>query len=247
MRKLLQLAILALLTTSAFAADECTSAQPTVQAPCIAQLSNGFQIRHIRREVTGQTVRLFVSGSSYTEIPATQIASYEADLTPVAIDAKPATPPPISLDQHVAHAGETNGVDADFIRSVIQAESGSNPKAVSRKGAQGLMQLMPATATKLGVKDSFDPGQNVNAGAQFLRELLDRYHGDAAKALAAYNAGPLRVQQYGGVPPYQETRQYVARVIRDYNRRKAAAAKLAPAVTKKQQLATTKITRAAGE
>jgi soluble lytic murein transglycosylase-like protein len=247
MRKLLQLAILALLATSAFAADECTSTQATVQAPCVAQLSNGFQIRHIRREVAGENVRLFVSESSYTELPASQIVGYEADLTPISVPEKPATPPPVSLEQHVARAGETNGVDADFIRSVIQAESGANPKAVSRKGAQGLMQLMPATATKLGVKDSFDPAQNVNAGAQFLRELLERYHGDAAKALAAYNAGPLRVQQYGGVPPYQETRQYVARVIRDYNRRKAAAAKIAPTIKKKQQLATTKPPRALGE
>jgi soluble lytic murein transglycosylase-like protein len=117
---------------------------------------------------------------------------------------------------------------------------------VSRKGALGLMQLMPATASKLGVKDSFDPEQNVNGGTQFLRELLVKYNGDAAKALAAYNAGPQRVQQYHGVPPYQETRQYVSKVIRDYNRRKAAAAK-ATTAAKKQQVASAKSPHTAGE
>jgi soluble lytic murein transglycosylase-like protein len=158
------------------------------------------------------------------------------------------TPAPrLTLDQHVANAGQTNGVDADFIRSVIKAESGANPKAVSRKGAQGLMQLMPATAAKLGVKDSFDPAQNVNGGTQFLRELLEKYHGDAVKALAAYNAGPHRVKQFNGVPPYRETRLYVASIIRDYNRRKAAAAKAAVAAKKKQQIASANPTRPAGE
>jgi len=245
MRKLLQLAIFGLLATSAFAADDCAATLPTVQARCVAQLSNGFEIRHIRREVTGENVRLYISDSSYTEVPSSQISSYQPDLTPLPVVENSA--PQLSVDQHVVRAGETNGVDADFIRSVIRAESGSNPKAVSRKGAQGLMQLMPATATKLGVKDSFDPAQNVNGGTQFLRELLEKYNGDAAKALAAYNAGPHRVQQYNGVPPYRETRVYVASVIRDYNRRKAAAAKAATQAKKKQQIASAKSPHSAAE
>jgi soluble lytic murein transglycosylase-like protein len=244
MRKLLQLGILALVATSAFAVDDCASTLPNVQGRCVAQLSNGFAIRHIRREAAGENVRLYVSDSSYTELPASQIVRYEADLTPLPSPEKPAAAP-LSIDQHVARAGEANGVDADFIRSVIKAESGSNSKAVSRKGAQGLMQLMPATASKLGVKDSFDPEQNVNGGTQFLRELLVKYNGDAAKALAAYNAGPKRVQQYHGVPPYQETRQYVAKIIRDYNRRKSAATKSAP--KKKQQIASAKPPNSVGE
>ncbi len=116
-------------------------------------------------------------------------------------------------------------MDADFIASVIRAESGNNPHAVSRKGAQGLMQLMPGTASKLGVKNSFDPAENVDGGVRYLRELLLLYNNDMVKALAAYNAGPQRVQQYKGVPPYRETHAYVARVINDYNRKKLAQRK----------------------
>ena len=122
----------------------------------------------------------------------------------------------------VKSASERTQVDADFIASVIRAESGNNPHAVSPKGAQGLMQLMPATASKLGVKNSFDSADNVDGGARYLRELLLLYNNDMVKALAAYNAGPQRVQQYHGVPPYRETHAYVARVIKDYNRQKLA-------------------------
>ena len=245
MRKLLQLGFLALLATSAYGVDVCASTSAMVEGRCVAQLSNGFEIPHVRREITGESVRLYISPSSYTEVPASQITGYKADLTPLPVE-QVAAPTPLTIDQHVAHAGEANGVDADFIRSVIRAESASNPKAVSRKGAQGLMQLMPSTASKLGVKDSFDPAQNVNGGAQFLRELLEKYHGDAAKALAAYNAGPLRVQQYHGVPPYRETRLYVAQVIRDYNRRKAVSSKPATSI-KKKQIAAAKTQQNAGQ
>jgi soluble lytic murein transglycosylase-like protein len=108
---------------------------------------------------------------------------------------------------------------------VIKAESGFNVHAVSRKGAQGLMQLMPGTASQLGVPNAFDPQANVEGGAKYLRELLERYNFDLVKALAAYNAGPQRVEQFGGVPPYYETRAYVARVVRDFNRKKAAQRK----------------------
>ena len=119
-------------------------------------------------------------------------------------------------------------MDADFIASVIRAESGNNPHAISPKGAQGLMQLMPGTASKLGVKNSFDPAENVDGGVRYLRELLLLYNNDMVKALAAYNAGPQRVQQYKGVPPYRETHAYVARVINDYNRKKLAERKHQP-------------------
>ena len=113
-------------------------------------------------------------------------------------------------------------LDADFIASVIRAESGGNAQAVSRKGARGLMQLMPGTADQLGVKNSFDAAENVDGGVRYLMQLLQQFNYDVAKALAAYNAGPQRVAQYKGVPPYRETRAYVARIIRDYNRKKLA-------------------------
>jgi soluble lytic murein transglycosylase-like protein len=106
---------------------------------------------------------------------------------------------------------------------VIRAESGFNVRAVSPKGAQGLMQLMPQTASQLGVQNAFDPQANVEGGTRYLRELLERYDFDLIKALAAYNAGPQRVEQYGGVPPYYETKAYVARIVRDFNKKKLAA------------------------
>src|SRR5205823_5165366 len=126
------------------------------------------------------------------------------------------------LNNMVAGAGERHQIDPDFINSVIRAESGFHNNAVSKKGAQGLMQLMPRTASQLGVANSFDPNSNVEGGTKYLRELLEKYNYDVPKALAAYNAGSRRVDQYHGVPPYFETQTYVAKIIRDYNRKKLA-------------------------
>ena len=128
----------------------------------------------------------------------------------------------VDLDEVVNSASGRYRLDPDLVTSVIKAESGFNVRAVSPKGAQGLMQLMPGTASKLGVPDVFDPQANVEGGTKYLRELLERYNFDLVKALAAYNAGPQRVEQFGGVPPYYETRAYVARVVRDFNKKKAA-------------------------
>jgi soluble lytic murein transglycosylase-like protein len=125
----------------------------------------------------------------------------------------------------VRDASTRHQLDPDFVNSVIKAESNFQTRALSRKGAQGLMQLMPGTASQLGVIDPFDPQANVEGGTAYLSQLLDQYHNDPIKALAAYNAGPNRVDQYHGVPPYMETRAYVARIVRDYNAKKRAAMK----------------------
>ena len=130
-----------------------------------------------------------------------------------------------AIDQVVNEASATYHLDPDLVNSVIHAESGFNSHAVSPKGARGLMQLMPNTATQLGVSDAFDPQDNVTGGSRYLRELLERYNFDLVKALAAYNAGPQRVEQYKGVPPFRETHDYVARIVHDYNRKKDAQEK----------------------
>jgi soluble lytic murein transglycosylase-like protein len=133
-----------------------------------------------------------------------------------------------SLDQMVRDASTRHQLDPDFVNSVIKAESNFQTRALSRKGAQGLMQLMPGTASLLGVFDPFDPQANVEGGTAYLSQLLDQYHNDPIKALAAYNAGSHRVDQYHGVPPYMETRAYVARIVRDYNAKKRAQMKGQP-------------------
>jgi hypothetical protein len=129
------------------------------------------------------------------------------------------------LDELVREASNRHRLDPDFVNSVIKYESNFQTRAVSNKGAQGLMQLMPGTAAQLGVTNPFDPQANVEGGTTYLSQLLDQYDNDAVKALAAYNAGPHRVDQYHGVPPYVETRAYVARIVRDYNAKKRAQMK----------------------
>ncbi len=123
----------------------------------------------------------------------------------------------------LASAGTQHNIDEDLLAAVVKAESGGKTYAVSRTGARGLMQLMPGTASAMGVDDAFRPEQNIAGGTAYLDQLLVRYHDDATLALAAYNAGPGAVDKYHGVPPYRETRAYVARVIGEFNRRKLAA------------------------
>ena len=216
----------------------------------IAVLRNGNSIVHERREVIGAVTRLYLNGSpgGYLEIPTDQIDHFESEPDPSTTpsqpeNAQPSEPQPQSaapartalapqsqvpvvdresLNLMVNGAGQRHQIDPDFINSVIRAESGFNNRAVSKKGAQGLMQLMPGTASQLGVSNAFDPNANVDGGTKYLRELLEKYNYDVPKALAAYNAGPGRVDRYRGVPPYSETQAYVARIIRDYNRKKLA-------------------------
>jgi Transglycosylase SLT domain len=130
------------------------------------------------------------------------------------------------LHQLLSKAGSEHNVDEDLLASVVKAESGGAVRATSRAGARGLMQLMPGTAQQLGVADSFAPDQNVRGGTAYLDALLTRYHDNIALALAAYNAGPEAVDRYHGIPPYHETRVYVARVVHEFNRRVSAREKL---------------------
>lgn len=112
------------------------------------------------------------------------------------------------------------GVDKALVKAIVANESGFDPNATSPAGAQGLMQLEPATAAGLGVSDPYDPIQNLSGGTRYIRGLLDRFHGDLRRAVAAYNAGPYAVEKYGGVPPYAETRAYVQAVLQSYRRYK---------------------------
>ncbi len=122
-------------------------------------------------------------------------------------------PNEIKFDSLISEASSKYDLDSELLRSVIKAESNFNPKAVSRTGAMGLMQLMPGTADSLGVKNPFDPAENIDGGARYLRAMLDRFGGDVSLALSAYNAGPKAVETYQGIPPYKETQGYVKRIL----------------------------------
>jgi soluble lytic murein transglycosylase-like protein len=211
----------------------CALAAVSIPGPAsaadLALLRNGFTIRHEHRQMLGEITRLFLGtgDTSYIDVPTAEIEGFEKDLVlppaPQPSPAGAASAP--DLNQVVSSASAAYHLDPDLVNSVIHAESGFNSRAVSRKGAQGLMQLMPGTAWRLGVTNPFDPQANVGGGTRYLRELLERYNFDLIKALAAYNAGPLRVEQYRGVPPYRETRAYVARIVHEYNRKKIAQEK----------------------
>ncbi|MGA9506630.1 MAG: lytic transglycosylase domain-containing protein [Terriglobales bacterium] len=214
-------------------------ARPAMAAE-LAILSNGFSIRHEHRLVMGATTRLYLGAddSSFTDVPTADITGYETDFSvvrsadpPVAAPSEAAkagamqSAPKPTMNEVVNTASAAYHLDPDLVNSVIHAESGFNAHAVSPKGARGLMQLMPGTASQLGVNDAFDPQDNVTGGSRYLRELLERYNFDLVKALAAYNAGPERVEQYRGVPPFRETRAYVARIVHEYNKKKTAQEK----------------------
>jgi|GEM_PF-3973253 len=124
---------------------------------------------------------------------------------------------PTGLDAIFSKASKTYGVSEKLLRAVAQAESGMDPNAVSKCGAQGIMQLMPKTAKALGVTDPLDPAQSITGGAKYLAQMLKRYDGNETLALAAYNAGPGNVQKYGGVPPFRETQNYIAKISKLMN------------------------------
>ncbi|WP_058189519.1 lytic transglycosylase domain-containing protein [Terracidiphilus gabretensis] len=187
-----------------------------------ATLANGFALDCHHHAVVDGRMRLYTTAdeSNYIEFAPAEVAAFEAVPDPVAVPQPAASETkPSGLLPLLSSAGHAHNLDVELLASVVRAESGGNPLAKSHAGAQGLMQLMPKTAADHGVTSSFEPQQNVRGGAAYLDELLTRYHEDLALALAAYNAGPAAVDRYHGIPPYHETRAYVARVIREFNRR----------------------------
>ena len=148
-----------------------------------------------------------------------------ADLNPqVDVDTEfEVVPPSEAYEEIIQEAAAEYDIDAALIRAVMQAESAFHPYAVSRAGAEGLMQLMPALADEMGVTDSFDPRENIMGGVRYLKRLLEYHNGDLDLALASYNAGPGNVQRYGGVPPFRETRNYVKTIKALYKRSKRSS------------------------
>jgi len=219
----------------------CT-AGPLAHAAEHITLRNGFELNCVRRETIGDKIRLYLedrvsaastnNAANYIEVATDKILEVEPIADPPspvaaaeapAMSAVPAAPTPSEIHEMLAHSGAAYHIDTDLLASVIKAESGGHVRAVSRAGAQGLMQLMPGTASEMGVHDAFRPDQNIAGGTAYLDELLTRYRDNIALALAAYNAGPAAVDRFHGVPPYRETQEYVARVIREFNRRKQTA------------------------
>ncbi len=199
-----------------------------------AVLRSGQRLHITGYERIGAVVRLQMAGGS-VEVAADDLVAIEPE------DYFPSLSPSslkVPYAELIRAAAQKHGVEQELIASVIAIESNFNPRAVSPKLARGLMQLRPETAARFEVADVFDPAQNIDAGTRYLKELLARYKQDLALALAAYNAGPDRVEQYRGIPPFRETRSYVQRVTRDFHalklqkpttRRKLNAASAHPA------------------
>lgn len=183
-------------------------------------LRSGQRLRVTGYERLGAMMRLHVAGGSI-EIPTEEIVAIEPeDFFPALKKERLDVP----FEELIRAAAEKHGVEAQLIASVIAVESNFNPRAVSRKQAQGLMQLMPETAARFAVADPFDPAQNIEAGTRYLKELLAKYDQDLRLALAAFNAGPEKVEKYQGVPPYDETQNYIRKVTEEVkkNKRKAS-------------------------
>jgi soluble lytic murein transglycosylase-like protein len=177
----------------------------------IALLTNGTTLKVTAQRRDGATVMLALKGGGEVGVAAAELRGVVPDEVLEEVEA------PASAGNDLAAlivaAARRHHLDPELVRAVVSVESGFRPDAVSPKGAQGLMQLMPATARSLGVKDAFDPADNVDGGVRYLRALIDRYDGDVKRALAAYNAGIGAVARHGGIPPYPETLVYVSKVL----------------------------------
>jgi soluble lytic murein transglycosylase-like protein len=180
---------------------------PAVARADYAVLRSGARLHISGYERDGERVRLTVEGGTL-DVAAADLVAVEPEEHFAAVPAVPVIAPgPFGNLIHAA--AEKHGVDESLITQVIAAESNFNPRAVSRKRAEGLMQLLPTTAALYSVANIFDPAQNIDAGTRYLKDLLARYRGDLRLALAAYNAGPDMVKRYGGIPPFPETQKYV--------------------------------------
>jgi Transglycosylase SLT domain len=184
----------------------------------IAVMESGKILYIDRFERSDEQVTLYVKGGGVVTV-ASEIV---ANIVPNEIVEEGGDPEKLALfpqlEEFILPAASKYGVDPNLVAAIIWAESSGDPNAVSTRGAKGLMQLMPETARDLGVNQIFDPGENVEGGTRYLRQLLDANGGDVRLALAAYNAGPDAVRRHRGVPPYRETELYVGRVIRVYER-----------------------------
>jgi soluble lytic murein transglycosylase-like protein len=191
-------------------------------------LQSGLRLHVTGYQLLGEKYRLQLQGG-WMDVNASDVVKIEPEEVFSPIAQPPAAAPAPAADQPPFHefvlaAASRYGVDAELISSVMEVESHFNPKAVSVKNARGLMQLLPETAARLGVKDIFDPKENIDAGTHYLHDLLQLYKNDLTLALAAYNAGPDNVQKYGNVPPFRETESYVKQVKRKYQKNKSAPA-----------------------
>ena len=181
-------------------------------------LRSGQRLNVTSYELLGGMYRLQLVGG-IAEVPASDVVGIEPEEIFASPPATPATGK-MAYAELISLAAQRYGLDQNLIVSVISVESNFNPKAISGRNARGLMQLLPETASRLGVQNIFDPKHNIEAGTHYLRDLLLRYDNNLVLALAAYNAGPQNVQRHGRVPPYRETVNYVRRIRREYARRK---------------------------
>jgi soluble lytic murein transglycosylase-like protein len=212
---------LRLILTALLAAGGLTVSAAGARADYVV-LRSGARLSVTSYELLGDRYRLQLNGG-IAEIPVADVLAIEPEefFEPLPEPLSPTTP----FHDIIRAAADRYGVDADLIHCVIAIESNFNPKAISPKNARGLMQLMPQTAAQFGVRDIFNPRENVEAGTRYLKDMLARYNNDLTLALAAYNAGPERVEQFGRrVPPYAETIKYVQRISRSYAKFKSGAA-----------------------
>jgi len=201
-------------------------AAPAMRAEYVV-LKSGQRLKVTGYQLVGDKYRLQMTGGK-VEIAAEEVVAIEPEDVFVLVPAQPVVVQP-PYRELVEAAAKRYNLDPDLITSIITVESNFDPKAVSRKNARGLMQLLPETAAQLGVKNIDDPAENIDAGTRYLRDLLQKYNNDLALALAAYNAGPDKVQLYGTVPPYAETISYVRRVKRGVEKSKSKASAKTPA------------------